>query len=64
MRRTEPETRCNGTWWNERWRAITRRSQSWLASLIRRLYAVARLILRDADRAEDATQEALVRRLA
>jgi RNA polymerase sigma-70 factor (ECF subfamily) len=27
--------------------------------LIRRLYAVARLILRDADRAEDATQEAL-----
>ena len=27
---------------------------------VRRLYAVARLILRDSDRAEDATQEALV----
>jgi RNA polymerase sigma-70 factor (ECF subfamily) len=31
------------------------------ASVVDRLYAVARLILRDVDRAEDATQEALVR---
>jgi RNA polymerase sigma-70 factor (ECF subfamily) len=31
------------------------------ASLVDRLYAVARLVLRDADRAEDAVQEALVR---
>lgn len=31
------------------------------ASVVDRLYAVARLILRDADRAEDAVQEALVR---
>jgi len=31
------------------------------ASVVDRLYALARLILRDADRAEDATQETLVR---
>jgi len=31
------------------------------AGLVDRLYSIARLILRDADRAEDATQEALVR---
>ena len=31
------------------------------AGIVDRLYAVARLILRDADRAEDATQETLVR---
>jgi RNA polymerase sigma-70 factor, ECF subfamily len=31
------------------------------AGIVDHLYAVARLILRDADRAEDATQEALVR---
>jgi RNA polymerase sigma-70 factor (ECF subfamily) len=31
------------------------------ASIVDRLYAVARLILRDADRAEDAVQETLVR---
>ena len=31
------------------------------ASIVDRLYALARLILRDADRAEDATQETLVR---
>jgi RNA polymerase sigma-70 factor, ECF subfamily len=31
------------------------------ASVVDRLYGIARLILRDADRAEDATQEALVR---
>ena len=31
------------------------------ASIVDRLYSVARLILRDADRAEDATQETLVR---
>lgn len=31
------------------------------ATLVDRLYAVARLILRDADRAEDAVQETLVR---
>jgi RNA polymerase sigma-70 factor (ECF subfamily) len=31
------------------------------ASVVDRLYALARLILRDADRAEDAVQEALVR---
>jgi RNA polymerase sigma-70 factor (ECF subfamily) len=31
------------------------------AGFVDRLYSVARLILRDADRAEDATQEALVR---
>ena len=31
------------------------------ATVVDRLYAIARLILRDADRAEDAVQEALVR---
>jgi len=31
------------------------------ASVVDRMYAVARLVLRDADRAEDAVQEALVR---
>lgn len=31
------------------------------ASVVDRLYAIARLMLRDADRAEDATQETLVR---
>ena len=31
------------------------------ASIVDRLYAVARLVLRDADRAEDAAQETLVR---
>jgi len=31
------------------------------AAIVDRLYAIARLILRDADRAEDAVQEALVR---
>ena len=30
------------------------------AAIVDRLYAIARLILRDADRAEDAVQEALV----
>ena len=54
------ETRCSETWWNGRWQAITSAFAELARASIGRLYAAARLILRDDHRAEDATQEALI----
>ncbi len=60
MGRQKQESRCNGISSNERWRGIEDALQKLQRGSIDKLYAIARLILRDSDRAQDATQEAFI----